>query len=136
MICKSDERVQLASLPTIGDILKLATTMIPLVSSAPVMYIPFGKTGICRGRTVQIHCTAVGLPRPVIQWKRHGLFLANGPKYKIEMSSEGRHVAHSTLHIRAVSRVDYGFYSCNAHNRLGLEFVIQSVYQPTECDIG
>lgn len=116
--------------PTAG-VLEPTTTAIPDGPSAPVIYLPSVRIPACKGKTYQIKCTSVGLPRPEIQWKRHGSILTEGPKYKIEKSTEGRHAIHSVLHVRSVSSIDFGHYTCMSHNQLGLKNAELELYQDT-----
>lgn len=58
-----------------------------------------------------ITCKPSGNPKPLVRWKKDGIYLAMSPRYRI--------LAGGNLRIINVTKSDSGKYTCVASNRLG-----------------
>ncbi|XP_052748802.1 obscurin isoform X3 [Galleria mellonella] len=70
---------------------------------------------IREGENVQLSCYAVGDPKPVIQWFKNDMVLAEGQRIKIIEDDDGR----STLKFEPAMHHDIGFYKVVARNKVG-----------------
>ncbi|XP_059058380.1 obscurin, partial [Achroia grisella] len=70
---------------------------------------------IREGDNVQLSCYAVGDPKPVIQWFKNDMVLAEGQRIKIIEDDDGR----STLKFEPAMHHDIGFYKVVARNKVG-----------------
>lgn len=89
------------------------------------------------GQNVTFNCTADGLPRPKIVWRKDGQLIIEGRKRKISTSQEiegFRNISDiqqitSTLKITNLIRgVDNGSYSCRADNEANIGDILDTSY--------
>ncbi|XP_047520184.1 obscurin isoform X6 [Pieris napi] len=67
------------------------------------------------GEPAQLSCYAVGDPKPVIQWFKNDMVIAEGQRIKIIEDDQGR----STLNFDPAMHHDIGFYKVVARNKVG-----------------
>ncbi|XP_045524043.1 obscurin isoform X4 [Pieris brassicae] len=67
------------------------------------------------GEPAQLSCYAVGDPKPVIQWFKNDMVIAEGQRIKIIEDDQGR----STLKFDPAMHHDIGFYKVVARNKVG-----------------
>ncbi|XP_038208125.1 obscurin isoform X8 [Zerene cesonia] len=70
---------------------------------------------IREGEPAQLSCYAVGDPKPVIQWFKNDMVIAEGQRIKIVEDDQGR----STLTFDPAMHHDIGFYKVVARNKVG-----------------
>ncbi|CAG5124906.1 unnamed protein product, partial [Candidula unifasciata] len=104
------------------------TTFVAVNPIAPVLYRNQTRTGQRRGHNVEIHCSAIGNPRPSIHWTRHHKRLENGYKYKVSEHHYRHDTTHSTLLVRSLTSGDFGEYICVGYNTLGLHTIPLEIY--------
>ena len=87
-----------------------------------------------KGQSVSFNCTADGIPRPVIAWRKNGQLLLNTSRRAIVSSdhSNGFHSNYfsttSVLTITNLRGSDNGSYSCRIKNVDKIEAVLMSPY--------
>ncbi|XP_045498877.1 obscurin isoform X7 [Colias croceus] len=70
---------------------------------------------IREGEPAQLSCYAVGDPKPIIQWFKNDMVIAEGQRIKIVEDDQGR----STLTFDPAMHHDIGFYKVVARNKVG-----------------
>ena len=79
-----------------------------------------------QNQQVQIPCTAEGIPRPTITWKRKQGRLILTRSRRIT-NTNTKHRATSTIYISRVQTRDAGVYICTATNKVTARPVLQEV---------
>ena len=93
-----------------------------------------GYTSKRKAQSVSFNCTADGIPRPVIVWRKNGQLLLNTNRRAIVSSehSNGFHSNYfpttSVLHITDLRGSDNGSYSCRIKNVDKIEAVLMTPY--------
>nr|XP_049692291.1 obscurin isoform X2 [Helicoverpa armigera] len=82
------------------------------------------------GETAQLSCFAVGDPKPVIQWFKNDMVIAEGQRIKIIEDEEGR----STLRFEPAKHHDIGFYKVVARNKVGQTVARTRIVEATTPD--
>ncbi|CAH2103000.1 unnamed protein product [Euphydryas editha] len=82
------------------------------------------------GEQTQLSCYAVGDPKPVIQWFKNDMVIAEGQRIKIIEDEEGR----STLRFDPAMHHDIGFYKVVARNKVGQTVARTRIVQATNPD--
>ena len=91
-----------------------------------------------KGQNVVFNCTADGLPRPTIVWRRNGQLLLNTSRLKI-ISSEQANSFRSNIIPEVLQRTnmleitdlkgnDNGSYSCRADNEANLGVILTTPF--------
>ena len=83
---------------------------------------------VSSGETIAFNCTADGINRPVIMWRRNGQLILNTPRLSISnvnsspgfRSISGLQQITSSLTIRDLRESDSANYSCRADNEAGI----------------
>ena len=91
-----------------------------------------------KGQNVVFNCTADGLPRPVIVWRKNGRLLLNASRFKIISSDQTNGFCSnmitevlqrtSMIEITDLKRNDNGSYSCRADNEANLGVVLTTPF--------
>lgn len=100
------------------------------VITVPVMVVAYPPRIINRpprrmlrrtGEAMQLHCVALGVPKPGITWERPGQSLSSKAT---ERKTHGSEVLHpqGTLVIQNLQTSDSGVYKCTAQNLLGTDY--------------
>uniref|UniRef100_A0A2A4JMB9 Hemolin n=1 Tax=Heliothis virescens TaxID=7102 RepID=A0A2A4JMB9_HELVI len=82
------------------------------------------------GETAQLSCFAVGDPKPVIQWFKNDMVIAEGQRIKIIEDEDGR----STLRFEPAKHHDIGFYKVVARNKVGQTVARTRIVEATTPD--
>ncbi|XP_046962519.1 obscurin isoform X2 [Vanessa cardui] len=82
------------------------------------------------GEQTQLSCYAVGDPKPVIQWFKNDMVIAEGQRIKIIEDEEGR----STLRFDPAMHHDIGFYKVVARNKVGQTVARTRIVEATNPD--
>ncbi|CAH0694872.1 unnamed protein product [Spodoptera exigua] len=82
------------------------------------------------GENAQLSCFAVGDPKPVIQWFKNDMVIAEGQRIKIIEDDEGR----STLKFEPAKHHDIGFYKVVARNKVGQTVARTRIVEATTPD--
>ncbi|GBP12338.1 Obscurin [Eumeta japonica] len=82
------------------------------------------------GEPGQLSCFAVGDPKPVVQWFKNEMVIAEGTRIKIIEDEDGR----STLKFDPVMHHDVGFYKVVARNKVGQTIARTRVVEATNPD--
>ncbi|XP_050346638.1 obscurin isoform X5 [Nymphalis io] len=82
------------------------------------------------GEQTQLSCYAVGDPKPVIQWFKNDMVIAEGQRIKIIEDEEGR----STLKFDPAMHHDIGFYKVVARNKVGQTVARTRIVEATNPD--
>nr|XP_037866817.1 obscurin isoform X8 [Bombyx mori] len=82
------------------------------------------------GEPAKLSCFAVGDPKPVIQWFKNDMVIAEGQRIKIVEDEEGR----STLEFNPSMHHDIGFYKVVARNKVGQTVARTRVVEATTPD--
>ena len=104
-----------------------------------------GSVTKARGQSVKFNCTADGIPRPDIVWRRNGQLFVNTSRAKIMSLEESdgfrsnifpgvlQHT--SILEITDIDGSDNGNYSCRANNEafVGVVLATKFILQVAEC---
>ena len=80
------------------------------------------------GVTVMLACSALGVPRPSIQWYKDGLLLLNESLTSIHTEEFENRDLLFTISFLELCSVEEGTYSCQATNSVGntsVEFEVQ-----------
>ncbi|XP_041081499.1 peroxidasin homolog [Polyodon spathula] len=88
-----------------------AVQLIVLPEVSPVFVQTPGDIVADLGQDIQIPCSAMAMPLPVITWSKDGVQIGNSGKFLV--SQKG------SLTIRNVGEVDHGQYECTARNAFG-----------------
>lgn len=116
------------ALPTPAPILE-RSTFVAVNPIAPVLYRDHARVGQRRGHNVEIHCSAIGNPRPSIHWTRNYKRLTTGSyKYKVTETFFRHDTVRSTLLVRSLTSGDMGEYTCVGYNTLGLHTIPIEIY--------
>ena len=87
-----------------------------------------------RGQNVSLNCTADGIPKPVILWRKDGQLLLNTSRVTIVslQESNGFHTNYvpttSVIIIKDLRGKDNGSYSCRGDNRVKTGAVLMTPY--------
>ena len=87
-----------------------------------------------KGQSVSFNCTADGVPRPVIVWRKNGQLLLNTTRITISSTeqSNGFHFNYfpttSVLTIADLRGSDNSSYSCRIKNAVNIEAVLTTPY--------
>ena len=104
-----------------------------------------GSVTKARGQSVKFNCTADGIPRPDIVWRKNGQLFVNTSRAKIISSEEsdgfrskffpGILQRTSILEITDIDCSDNGNYSCRANNEafVGVVLMTKFTLQVVEC---
>ena len=97
-----------------------------------------GREGRERGQTVSFNCTADGIPRPTIVWRKDGQLIISSTIRNIHSSGgsigfrsqdiPGVLQITSTLTITGLARSDSGNYSCRADNEANIGAVLSTPF--------
>ncbi|CAK1544365.1 unnamed protein product [Leptosia nina] len=82
------------------------------------------------GEAAQLSCYAVGDPKPVIQWFKNDMVIAEGQRIKIIEDDQGR----STLKFDPAMHHDIGFYKVVARNKVGQTVARTRIVEATTPD--
>ncbi|KAG6445947.1 hypothetical protein O3G_MSEX004176 [Manduca sexta] len=82
------------------------------------------------GEPAQLSCYAVGDPKPVIQWFKNDMVIAEGQRIKIVEDEDGR----STLKFEPAMHHDVGYYKVVARNKVGQTVARTRVVEATTPD--
>lgn len=82
------------------------------------------------GEPAQLSCFAVGDPKPVIQWFKNDMVIAEGQRIKIIEDDEGR----STLKFEPAMHHDIGYYKVVARNKVGQTVARTRIVEATNPD--
>ncbi|XP_060806138.1 obscurin isoform X2 [Amyelois transitella] len=85
---------------------------------------------IREGETGQLSCYAVGDPKPVIQWFKNDMVIAEGQRIKIIEDEDGR----STLKFEPAMHHDIGYYKVVARNKVGQTVARTRIVEATTPD--
>ena len=91
-----------------------------------------------RGQSVKFNCTADGVPRPDIVWRKNGQLLLNTSRVKIMTSEQSNGFRSSiipdilqltsTIEITNLGGSDNGSYSCRADNEANNGVVLMTPF--------
>ncbi|XP_068626397.1 obscurin [Battus philenor] len=85
---------------------------------------------IREGEPAQLSCYAVGDPKPIIQWFKNDMVIAEGQRIKIVEDEDGR----STLKFDPSMHHDVGFYKVVARNKVGQTVARTRIVEATNPD--
>lgn len=102
-----------------------------VVGTAKIFSTSPNLTIIDTASKLSLHCSASGIPTPVISWTRNGNILRTSSKYYLlpKTLTNGSHELE--LELKNVSQHDKGTYNCVAINALGMD--MKSIHLEVLC---
>ncbi|BFZ01266.1 hypothetical protein BsWGS_04306 [Bradybaena similaris] len=90
------------------------------VEFPPEVKLPNKRMGQEVGKETILECVVTANPQAVGIWKKNGEEIKTvSGKYRIEPYAEDDHSISLSLRIMFIDKEDYGFYTCEASNKLG-----------------
>lgn len=102
------------------------------VQYPPLVKLTNTKLGQRIGKETILECKVTSYPRAKITWIKNGVAIEHSYKYRLELYSGLMDSYTLTLQIQYLNKNDYGDYTCEAENRMGIERATMLLYEYKE----
>ena len=94
----------------------------PNFSDPPVVKVLNSRLGQLIGKETILECTVTSYPRAKIMWVKNGVPIQHSYKYRLELYTGDTYDTFAlTLQILYINQNDFGDYTCEATNRMGID---------------
>ncbi|ELT87911.1 hypothetical protein CAPTEDRAFT_150259 [Capitella teleta] len=89
--------------------------------SKPEVDMPMRRIGQLLGRDAILSCMVTAFPEADIAWTKDGRSIGENGRCEIDLFDDGHNTTIADLHIHDIQQCDYGEYTCEAANVMGVD---------------
>ena len=98
------------------------------ILDSPVVKLLNTRLGQVVGKETMLECSVTSYPRAKVDWIKNGVKIEHSYKYRLELFPGEYDTVSLTLLIYYVNAHDYGDYTCEARNRMGIDRATMVLY--------
>ena len=95
---------------------------------SPVIKLLNTRLGQVIGKETILECSVTSYPRARVTWVKNGVTIEHSYKYRLELFHMEYDTVSLSLQLKYVNKDDFGDYTCEARNRMGIDKATMVLY--------